>query len=76
MLCGELGLPAEERRLSLLEFQTADEVFTTGTMGALTPVVEIDGRIVGDGVPGVITAKLTAAYKTLVDRPGMAEVRC
>jgi branched-chain amino acid aminotransferase group I len=74
MLCGELGLPAEERRLSLLEFQTADEVFTTGTMGALTPVVEIDGRIVGDGVPGVITAKLTAAYKTLVDRPGMAEV--
>jgi hypothetical protein len=47
-----LGLPLEERRLSLAEFHTADEVFTTGTMGELTPVYEIDGRRIGSGSTG------------------------
>jgi branched-chain amino acid aminotransferase len=36
-----------EKRISLTEAYTADEVFTTGTMGELTPVREIDGRIIG-----------------------------
>lgn len=43
-LCAINGLPHAERRLSLTEFYTADEVFTTGTMGELTRVREIDGR--------------------------------
>ncbi|MCR9254247.1 MAG: aminotransferase IV, partial [bacterium] len=34
----------EERDLSLTEFYSADEVFTSGTMGEMTPVYEIDGR--------------------------------
>ena len=34
----------EERNLSLVEFYNADEVFATGTMGELTPILEIDGR--------------------------------
>jgi branched-subunit amino acid aminotransferase/4-amino-4-deoxychorismate lyase len=34
------------------------QVFTTGTMGELTPVVEIDGRTIGDGRPGPILAKI------------------
>jgi branched-chain amino acid aminotransferase len=38
------GIEAVERNLSLTEFYGADEVFCTGTMGELTPVVEIDGR--------------------------------
>jgi branched-subunit amino acid aminotransferase/4-amino-4-deoxychorismate lyase len=38
----------EEKRISLTEFYVADEVFTTGTMGELTPVVSIDGRIIGN----------------------------
>lgn len=37
----------EERRVSLSEFYSADEVFMTGTMGELTPVVIIDGRHIG-----------------------------
>ncbi|MGV3503187.1 MAG: aminotransferase class IV [Adhaeribacter sp.] len=43
-MAAELGIPALERNLSLTEFYNADEVFTTGTMGELTPVHEIDGR--------------------------------
>lgn len=42
--CHELSIPVHEQNLSLTEFYNADEVFATGTMGELTPVVEIDGR--------------------------------
>jgi len=43
------GIPLEERNLSLTEFYNADQVFATGTMGELTPVVEIDGRKIRNG---------------------------
>lgn len=43
-LCTDNNIPALEKRLSLTEFYTADEVFTTGTMGELTRVESIDGR--------------------------------
>lgn len=45
-LCTENDIPHAEKRLSLTEFYTADEVFTTGTMGELTKVHEIDGRAI------------------------------
>jgi branched-chain amino acid aminotransferase len=44
--CRELKLQVVEKNLSLAEFYNADEVFATGTMGELTPVIEIDGRAV------------------------------
>jgi branched-chain amino acid aminotransferase group I len=63
------GLPAEERRLSRDEFLTADEVFCTGTMGELAPVVELDGhRLGGTQAPGPLTSRLTALYGELVRR--------
>lgn len=43
-LCQELKIKVVEKNLSLTEFYNADEVFGSGTMGELTPVVEIDGR--------------------------------
>ena len=43
-LCREQSIPVKEKNLSLTEFYTADEVFTTGTMGELTKVSAIDGR--------------------------------
>lgn len=45
-LCREQGIPIVEKNLSLTEFYTADQVFTTGTMGELTKVAEIDGRAI------------------------------
>ena len=42
----EAGIPIIERNLSLTEFYGADEVFCSGTMGELTPVVAIDGRTI------------------------------
>ena len=62
-LCDEAGLPLEERNISTTEFYTADEVFTSGTMGELAPVLEIDGRTIGDGSVGPITRKLQDLFQ-------------
>lgn len=57
------GIPARERNLSLTELYTADECFTTGTMGELTPVLEADGRIIGRGECGDLTRRLQALHR-------------
>ncbi|XP_062002497.1 branched-chain-amino-acid aminotransferase-like protein 1 [Rosa rugosa] len=63
--------PLQERNISLSEFHTADEVWTTGTMGELSPVVKIDGRLVGDGKVGPVTRRLQNAYKQLTAESGV-----
>jgi branched-subunit amino acid aminotransferase/4-amino-4-deoxychorismate lyase len=62
----ELGIPTAETDLSLTELYTADEAFGTGTMGELTPVVEVDGRTIGSGKGGPLTAKLADAFHARV----------
>jgi len=49
--------------------QTADEVFVTSTAGGVMPVTRISGQVVGDGLPGALTAKLNDAYWALHDDP-------
>mmetsp|Transcript_32141 Transcript_32141/g.67563 ORF Transcript_32141/g.67563 Transcript_32141/m.67563 type:complete len:304 (+) Transcript_32141:1372-2283(+) len=69
LLAKELGIKTEVRRVSLSEFYSADEVFTTGTMGELTPVTMIDGRVIGwknTTKTGVVTEILQKAYKEAV----------
>jgi branched-subunit amino acid aminotransferase/4-amino-4-deoxychorismate lyase len=67
------GLPTHQRSISLVELMTADEVFTTGTMGELSHVVRIDGRAVGAGEgPGPVTRRLQALFAELVRREGDA----
>ncbi|KAL2345721.1 hypothetical protein Fmac_007006 [Flemingia macrophylla] len=61
----------EERRISLSEVHTADEVWTTGTMGELSPVVKVDGRIIGNGEVGPVTRRLQAAYKKSTEQSGV-----
>jgi branched-chain amino acid aminotransferase len=61
-LCAANAIPYEERDLSLAEFYRADEVFCTGTMGELAAVVEIDGRAIGEGAVGALTARLSALF--------------
>jgi branched-chain amino acid aminotransferase group I len=56
------GIPTHERNVSLSELHTADEAFTTGTMGELAPVLEIDGRTTGDGRIGPVTKRLQALF--------------
>jgi len=48
---------------------SADEAFITSTAGGVMPVTRIDGKPVGDGQPGALTARLNAAYWALHDDP-------
>ena len=43
----EQGIPNYEKNFSLFDVYGADEAFVTGTFGGLTPVTEVDGRIIG-----------------------------
>ncbi|KAF3329275.1 Branched-chain-amino-acid aminotransferase-like protein 2 [Carex littledalei] len=60
-----------ERRISLSEFHAADEVWTTGTMGEITPVLMIDGRVIGDGKVGPVTKQIQHAYKAITEDSGV-----
>ena len=51
---------------SLDDLYLADEAFLTGTAAEVTPVREVDGRIIGPGHPGPLTKKLQAAYFDVV----------
>ncbi len=62
-LAREAAIPITERNVSLSEVYSADEMFTTGTMGELTPVLEVDGRSIGAGAgPGPVTRSLQELY--------------
>ena len=61
-LAGELGLPVEERAISLGELYRADEVFFTGTTTEVRPSVEVDGRPIGDGKVGPVARGLYEAF--------------
>jgi branched-chain amino acid aminotransferase len=61
-ICAACDIPVEVGDFSLTQAYAADEVFVTGTMGGVTPVLVIDGRTIGAGRPGSHTARLGAAY--------------
>ncbi len=69
-LCREHGVPCLEADLSLTEAYRADEMFCTGTMGELAPVVEVDGRAIGAGSCGPVTRRLSELYAALTAESG------
>lgn len=66
----ELDIDVEERQISLSEFYGADTVFTTATMGELTPVAEIDGRAIENLNKCDILEKINVSYKKLTQTTG------
>ncbi len=60
------GIDCQETTLTRHDLYTADECFLTGTAAEVIPVVEIDGRTVGEGTPGSITRKLKDRFHALV----------
>ena len=65
-----MNIPCAERNISIGEFYNADEVFITGTMGELTPVYEIDGRVIENKSGSAIRTALYAAFKKLTETDG------
>ena len=66
----DLGIPCFERNISVVEFYTADQVFTTGTMGELTPVTEIDKRKIENKSNTTVLEKLQNVFKSKTEAEG------
>lgn len=69
-LAPQLGLKPEERLFALYDVWAADEAFLTGTAAEIGPVVELDGRQIGDGKPGPVTKSIMKAFRDLVMSTG------
>ena len=65
-LAHDADINCTETTLTRYDLYTADECFLTGTAAEIIPVVDIDGRSIGTGAPGPITATLTRAFHALV----------
>ena len=65
-LAADLGIPARIRAVTVNDLETADELFFSGTAVEVTPVVEVDGRRVGDGAPGPFTRRLQRTFFEVV----------
>ncbi len=61
-IAGEEGLVIEERPFSVTEAQNAREAFLSSATSFVTPVVQVDDIVIGDGRPGPLTARLTEWY--------------
>jgi branched-chain amino acid aminotransferase len=66
----ENSVVALEKNLSLTELYNADEAFTSGTMGELTPILKADGRIIGDGQRGPVTKRFQDLHRQHAFRHG------
>lgn len=66
----EMGLEAAEEPLTLHDLYTSDECFCTATRIEVAPIVWVDGRQIGNGTPGFVTAKITRKFLELAGREG------
>jgi branched-chain amino acid aminotransferase len=67
-ICRLQGIPVFEKDFSLTDVYAASEAFVTGTFGGLTPVVDVDGHVIGGGKPGELTLRLREWYLAEVRR--------
>ena len=69
-LATQLGVKVSEPNLTRYDLFNADECFLTGTGAEIMPVIKIDGRVIGNGKPGVLTLKLIEEYHALTKVTG------
>ena len=65
-LATEAKIPLKKMDLTRHDLYTADEMLLTGTAAEVIAVTQVDGRVIGTGVPGPITRHLTEAFQKLV----------
>jgi len=65
-LAKDMGIPVERRRITREEVYICDECFLTGTAAEVTPIRDVDARMIGAGSRGPITERLQTAYFDVV----------
>ena len=66
-LCGQASIPFEVRVISMDEVRGADELMLTAATREVLPIVELDGRPIGDGRPGPVYRQLRRGYDAAID---------
>ncbi|MFP4654227.1 MAG: branched-chain-amino-acid transaminase [Methanohalobium sp.] len=66
----DIGYEVHEQHMGLFDLYTADEVFVTGTAAEAAPIIQIDGRSIGNGKPGPITNEVIEAFKEVTRSNG------
>ncbi len=61
-ILNDIGTEVREERFTRDELYTADEAFFTGTAAEITPIREVDGRMIGSGTPGPVTKEVQKIY--------------
>jgi len=74
-LAVEMDYTVREQNLSRSELYAADELFFTGTAAEVTPIREVDRRMVGSGAPGPVTKALQARFLEVVNGNDKAHMR-
>src|SRR6266513_1494406 len=69
-IAAELGVKVRETDITRHDVFVADECFLTGTAAEIVPVVKADGRSIGNGKPGPITARIIALYLKVTHETG------
>jgi len=60
------SIPVKEERFTRDEMYISDEAFFTGTAAEITPVIDLDGRMIGSGKPGDITKRIQDIFFKIV----------
>jgi D-alanine transaminase len=66
-LCDKLDIPVVTRPVMVDRLRFASEALVMGTTKEVTPVIQIDNHIIGDGTPGSVTKKLQHAFRELIE---------
>ena len=69
-IAGELGIKMSETDITRHDVFIADECFLTGTAAEIIPVVKADGRLIGNGKPGPISARMIARFREMTRETG------
>jgi branched-chain amino acid aminotransferase len=70
-LAKKMKMDVHETLITRHEVFNADECFLTGTAAELIPIVKVDGRVIGTGKPGAVTAKMLKAFHELTKTDGV-----
>jgi branched-chain amino acid aminotransferase len=71
-IAAELGIKVLETDITRHDVFVADECFLTGTAAEIVPVVKADGRLIGSGKPGSVTARIIARFREMTRKTGTA----
>lgn len=71
-IADSMGIRVLQPEMTRYDIYTADECFLTGTAAEVIPVVRLDNRVIGDGLPGAVTRRLIERFHELTAATGVA----